>query len=68
MTSDEPLRWTSLFMAGLRAGVPWGSLVRMGLQQLVAMLEAAAPRGPDRDASGEAVRDATQEDIRRFFG
>lgn len=55
-------------MAGLRAGVPWGSLVRMGLQQLVAMLEAAAPRGPDRDASGEVVRDATQEDIRRFFG
>ena len=28
-------------MAGLRAGVPWGTLVRMGLQQLVAMLEAS---------------------------
>lgn len=55
-------------MAGLRVGVPWGSLVRMGLQQLVAMLEAAAPRGTAGDASGDEVRDATQEDIRRFFG
>lgn len=55
-------------MAGLRAGVPWGTLVRMGLQQLVAMLEASARRGPVRDASGDEVRDATQEDIRRFFG
>lgn len=55
-------------MAGLRAGVPWATLVRMGLQQLVAMLEASSRRGSARDASGDEVRDATQEDIRRFFG
>lgn len=55
-------------MAGLHAGVPWGTLVRMGLQQLLAMLDAAAPRVAPGGPAGGEVRDATQDDIRRFFG
>ena len=58
--------YTQLFMAGLKASIPWGELLLMQLPRLVMMLDAAYPAAPDRD--GTNVREATQADIDKLLG
>lgn len=62
---DERLRWTALFMAGLRERIPWGELCRMQLPCLVMMLDSQLPAGGGQASDG--IRDATQDDIRALF-
>lgn len=62
----EPLQYTGLFVAGLRAGIPWDVLVEMQLPRLVMMVDAAHPH-PRKTKGGREVRDATQADIDAFF-
>lgn len=58
-------------MAGLRERIPFDELCRMPLQCLFMMLDSQAPRdggaGGRRGADPD-VRDATQADIKAFFG
>lgn len=63
----DPLQYTGLFMAGLKAGIPWDVLVGMELPRLVMMVESTRPEAPGKGRAGREVRDATQADIDAFF-
>ncbi len=65
---DERLAFTALFMAGLREHVPFDELCRMPLQCLLMMLDSQRPRSWTATGRSHDVRDATQADIRAFFG
>lgn len=55
-------------MAGLREHVPFDELCRMPLQCLLMMLDSQRPRSGTATGRSPDVRDATQADIREFFG
>lgn len=58
-------------MAGLREHVPFDELCRMPLQCLLMMLDSQRPMGVGaggRRGADHDVRDATQADIKAFFG
>ena len=56
-------------MAGLRERIPFGELCRMPLQCLLMMLDSQQPAGGRGTGGAQPdVRDATQADIRAFFG
>lgn len=55
-------------MAGLCRNVPFDELCRMPLQCLLMMLDSQLPRSGTATGRSPDVRDATQADIRAFFG
>lgn len=59
---DDPLRWTGIFSAGLKLGIPYDELIRMHLPVLLMMLESQVPI----DSKSNGVRKATQADINAF--
>lgn len=61
--SRDPLRWTGMFAAGLKLGMPYAQLVKTRLPVLVMMLESQVPMDSGK-ASG--TRRATQKDIDVF--
>lgn len=63
---EGPLPYTSLFMTGLRCGIPWNELVGMSLTTLTMMVDSTRPPAKKK-VGGREVRDATQADIDAFF-
>lgn len=59
----DPLKWTGIFTAGLKMGIPYMELVRMRVPVLLMMLESQMPMESNKKGG---VRKATQRDIDAF--